>query len=273
MNMNEDALPPVDAPVVSDDELHALLDGRCSPQQRAQLEQRVAIEPEAAARLQRWHAQRALLQGLHAPVLQEPVPAAMRDTLQRAGARRQAAGRWWRWGGMAASVVVAFGLGWLLRGTWPGASGSGDMARLEADFVRQAAVAHAVYTPEQRHPVEVGAGEQAHLAQWLSKRLGKPLRPPVLSSHGFDLLGGRLLPGLEGARAQFMYQHANGTRLTLYVGVVSAGPAGSETAFRFTDQGPVPGFYWVDQGLGYALSAALPRATLAELATTVHGQL
>jgi anti-sigma factor RsiW len=37
-----------------------------------------------------------------------------------------------------------------------------------ARFVRQAAVAYAVYQPEQRHPVEVAADQQEHLVQWLS---------------------------------------------------------------------------------------------------------
>jgi anti-sigma factor RsiW len=32
-----------------------------------------------------------------------------------------------------------------------------------------------------------------------------------------------------------------------------------ETAFRYSGDGPVPSFYWVDQGFGYALSGAVSR--------------
>ena len=78
---------------------------------------------------------------------------------------------------------------------------------MPTEFVRQAAGVHAVYQPEQRHPVEVGAARQDHLVQWLSKRLGRPLKVPVLSTQGFELVGGRLLPGDASARAQFMYQN------------------------------------------------------------------
>ena len=46
-----------------------------------------------------------------------------------------------------------------------------------------------------------------------------------------------------------------------------------ETAFRFLDDGPVPGFYWVDEGFGCALSGQLPRAALLELAQAVYKQL
>ena len=46
-----------------------------------------------------------------------------------------------------------------------------------------ALVAYAVYAPEVRHPVEVAATQQEHLVQWLSKRLGRPLKVPDLTFH------------------------------------------------------------------------------------------
>ena len=223
--------------------------------------------------------QRDALRSLHAEVLDEPIPAAMLDTIRHATSNRQRQAQWWRWGGMAASVVLAFGAGWLSHGSVASdgaADGPGGGASPLA-FARQAAVAHVVYSVEQRHPVEVSAAEQEHLVHWLSKRLGKPLKAPVLDGEGFELMGGRLLPGGDGARAQFMYQGNGGQRLTLYVGVLppaaAAGPSSEETAFRFTDEGPVPGFYWVDKGFGYALSGALPRDQLAHLARRIYEQL
>jgi anti-sigma factor RsiW len=189
---------------------------------------------------------------------------------------------WWRYGGMAASVVVAFGAGWLGNANWPEMSGRAataiGMARAqpEHEFVRQAGLAHAVYTPEVRHPVEVTAQEQAHLVQWLSKRLGKPLKVPDLSGQGFDLVGGRLLPGDAGARAQFMFQNAAGQRVTLYLGALTktaVGGSKQETGFRFEPQAGIPSFYWVDQGFGYALAGQLPHASLMQLAQAVYHQL
>lgn len=222
--------------------------------------------------------QREALRSLHAEVLDEPIPGAMLDTIRHATLSRQRQAQWWRWGGMAASVVLAFGAGWLSHGSMaPGGVANGPGGASPLAFARQAAVAHAVYAVEKRHPVEVSAAEQEHLVQWLSKRLGKPLKAPVLAGEGFELMGGRLLPGGDGARAQFMYEGSAGQRLTLYVGVLppaaAAGPSPEETAFRFTDEGPVPGFYWVDKGFGYALSGALPRDQLAQLARRVYEQL
>lgn len=110
-----------------------------------------------------------------------------------------------------------------------GATASARVQAAAPAFVQDAAIAHAVFTPEQRHPVEVGAGEQTHLLQWLSRRLGTPLQAPDFSAQGFALVGGRLLPAGAGeatppARAQFMYQDAPGARLTLYVSVLPPGP-------------------------------------------------
>jgi anti-sigma factor RsiW len=46
-----------------------------------------------------------------------------------------------------------------------------------------------------------------------------------------------------------------------------------ETAFRYSGDGPVPSFYWVDQGFGYALSGAVSREELMTLAQLVYQQL
>jgi anti-sigma factor RsiW len=135
----------------------------------------------------------------------------------------------------------------------------------------RAARAHQVYTPEVRHPVEVDAKEREHLVKWLSKRLDLQLKVPVLTTEGFELLGGRLLPGPDGPVAQFMYQDASGKRLTLYV--TRRNQAEETTAFRFAKDGPVSVFYWIDRDCGYALSGEVDKPALARVATSVYRQL
>lgn len=278
MSLPDRAMSPPPLPPLSEDELHALVDGRLAPEQREALEARLAGDPAAAAQLAAWRAQREALRALHGPVLQAPVPPELRAAAARTAAVQQQLNQWWRWGGMAAGLLLAFGVGWLSRGQWqarPQAAGVLAQARAGQEFARQAALAHAVFSPEVRHPVEVSASDQAHLLQWLSKRLGRPLKVPDLSAQGYALVGGRLLPGGDGARAQFMFEQAGGIRLTLYLGALPAtgGASPQETAFRFFSEGPVAGFYWVDQGFGYALSGPLPRAALMPLAEAVYRQL
>jgi anti-sigma factor RsiW len=131
-----------------------------------------------------------------------------------------------------------------------------------------AIAAHRTFSVEVRHPVEVDAGQEAHLVRWLSKRLGRPLVVPDLAAAGFQLMGGRLLPAEDGPAAQFMYENGNRDRLTLYL---RAG-VGGETAFRYHQEGGVGAFYWSDEGFGYATAAKVDRVLLLRIAALVYRQ-
>ena len=233
----------------------------------------------------RWSAQREALRGLHREVLHEPVPEHLLQAVQQASNSRSWSRHWMHASALAASVLLAFAAGWFGHGQWnvhaaPGAQSARAGAPAALAFAHDAALAHAVYSPEKRHPVEVAASDQQHLVQWLSRRLDKPLKVPDLSAQGYSLVGGRLLPGASGARAQFMFEDAAGQRVTLYIGAIAPArgadaqdTAAQETAFRFSADDPVPSFYWVDQGFGYALAGKLPREALLSLASTVYKQL
>ena len=208
---------------------------------------------------------KALSQALHQlydPVLAEPVPERLRARRSRWRTVAVAAG----W--VALGLAVGGLAGWQLHGLRPVAPPQAEVP----GFVKRAAVAHAVYSPEVRHPVEVGADQEQHLVAWLSKRLGAPLRAPHLEQVGYTLVGGRLLPGENGPVAHFMYQCKQGTRVTLYVRTNST--PGQETAFRYSAEGPVKVFYWIDRRLGYALSSGdIASDDLLKVANAVYQQL
>ncbi|WP_426085965.1 anti-sigma factor family protein [Janthinobacterium sp. PSPC1-1] len=252
---------------ISEAQLHALADGVLQEEQRAAVDAHLRAHPQDAARVAAWREQNRQLRALFDPVLDEAVPPA----LWQAAAPPAANYAWYRPAMQAAAAIVlliAGGAGgWLLRG--------GDSVTASASpisLARSAAIAHAVYTPEVRHPVEVGVEQEAHLVQWLSKRLGSKLQPPALSPLGYHLIGGRLLPGDgDGPVAQFMYEEGTGKRLTLYVARERAGK--QETAFRYTQEKDLGVFYWIDGQMGYALSARLPKAELGKIADAVYAQL
>ena len=248
-------------------QLHALADGVLPEDQRAAVDAHLRAHPDDAARVAAWREQNRQLRAVFDPVLDDAVP----PPLLQAAAPPAANGPWRRHAmqAVAALVLVAAGGagGWLLRGADGGAASASAVS-----LARSAAIAHAVYTPEVRHPVEVGAEQEAHLVQWLSKRLGSKLQPPVLAPLGYQLIGGRLLPGDgDGPVAQFMYEDGKGQRLTLYVAKERAGR--QETAFRYTQEKDLGVFYWIDGPLGYALSANLPKKELGRIADAVYAQL
>ena len=240
---------------VSEVELHTYVDGELSEDARLEIEAWLRAHPEDAERVRAYAEQNAMLRSLYNPVLDEPVPATLLAVRPRA---------WRRYAAAAVIFALGIGLGWLVRGQFVPAQGA-------ASFARQAAIAHAVYAPEVRHPVEVTANEEQHLVGWLSKRLGTTLKAPQLAPLGYELVGGRLLSGPQGPVAHFMYQDSRGQRLTLYVSRQRGEPR--DTAFRFSQEDRVSVFYWVEGNFGYALSGEVKKDQLLQVAEVVYKQL
>jgi anti-sigma factor RsiW len=194
-------------------------------------------------------------------VLLEPVPA-------RLHLRRPP---WIGYARAASVLAVGIAVGLALPRPWRAPEAALAASAPAQGLPARAARAHLVYATEVRHPVEVDASQQEHLVAWLSKRLGTKLKVPVLADEGYELLGGRLLPGPEGPVAQFMYQETAGRRLTLYVS--ARAKSEGQTAFRYAQEGAVSVFYWIDGNWGYALSGEVDRAALSRLSTSVYRQL
>jgi anti-sigma factor RsiW len=257
---------------VEEHELSALVDGRLPADRAAAIDAYLAANPEERARLQQYKEQHQGLRAAFAAVVEEPVPARLRPGRLLAAQRRR---HYLRVGAAAAAVVLlilgAIG-GWAAR-DWNGgllsaSNQSSRAAATERAITADALAAHEVFSVEVRHPVEVDAAQEAHLVQWLSKRLGRPLTVPDLHSAGYQLMGGRLLPSENGPAAQFMYQNGN-NRLTLYERADTAG----QTAFRYSEENGVGEFYWSDQDFGYALTAKVDRPELLKLAEIIYQQL
>jgi anti-sigma factor RsiW len=250
---------------ITEADLQAYADGRLTEERRAAVAAWLAAHPEDAERIETYRRLADELRLSYDEVLSEPVPDRLRRALQRSRTRGFARVAAWIVLGVALGAIV----GWQLHASRPVASPSADGA---ASMARRAAVAHATYSPEVRHPVEVGADQEEHLTKWLSKRLGTNLRPPKLESVGYSLIGGRLLPGENGPVAHFMYQCTRGTRVTLYVRSDMA--TQRSTAFRYSREGNVDVFYWVDARLGYAVSSGdISKENLLGVANAAYQQL
>jgi anti-sigma factor RsiW len=257
--------------------LSAWLDGELDPPTQARVDAWLQDHPEQAARVRLWAADRDALRARFDPVLSEDVPEAMRKLVRDARLEPESArGGWRRWalaaGWMAVGALIGGSLVWQLQ-PLPEARMAGRSA-----WTHRAAVAHAVYAPEVRHPVEVNVAEgsaaeqqaqEQHLARWLTKRLDMPVKLFDLRDSGFELVGGRLLPNAAGPSAQLMYQNGAGQRVTVYL---RRPEPGASTAFRYQRDGELGMFFWVEDGYGCALVGNLPRERLLALAESVYRQ-
>ena len=246
-----------DAPIL-EAELHAYVDGELPADRRAAVETWLATHPQDATRVAAWRAQADLINARYGGVAQDP-PRLDVDRLARADRRRPLLA--------IAAVLVAFVLGgvagWFGRDTLAGSIGGMRV------FTADAIDAHKLYVVEVRHPVEVAGSEQAHLVQWLSKRLGYDVRAPDLSAIGLKLIGGRLLPGASGAGAALlMYEGSSGERFTIYC----ARAQSPESALRYQVAGSVAAFYWVDDNKGFVVSGPADRDRLLRVAQSVYDQ-
>lgn len=249
---------------VTEADLQAYADGKLAEEQRAAVAGWLAAHPDDAERIESYRRIADELRSTYQGVLDEPVPERLERALRSSRARR-----------------VAFVSAWVALGAALGGVAGWQLAMRQAPapaadaavaLARRAAVAHAVFSPEVRYPVEVRADQEAHLVTWLSKRLGTQLRAPKLESVGYSLMGGRLLPGENGPVAHFMYQSDRGARITLYVR--SDMGSNRSTAFRYAREGNVGVFYWVDSKLGYAISSAdISKEDLLNVANAAYQQL
>jgi len=247
-------------PQITEADLHAWLDGALPQARRAEVEAYIAAHPAEGERMASYRRNDQAIEARYDPVLTEPLPARLLHRDARTPARL------WRYAAAAGWIFLGGLAGWQLH-DWKSADRRSD----SPSWARRAAVAHVVYSPEVRHPVEVAADQEAHLVAWLSKRLGTSLKIPRLDALGYSLVGGRLLPGDQGPVAQFMYQDAQGQRLTLYVRTNR--DHSKETAFRFAQEGNVRQFYWVDRSLGYVLSGEVGKEDLLRVANAVYQHL
>jgi anti-sigma factor RsiW len=268
-------------------QLSAWLDGELDPAAQAEVDAWLRDHPEDAALTRLWAADRDALRARFDPVQDEPIPPALLQTVQHYG--RVAVRPLWLRAAMAAGLLVGGGLIGGLIGATTAARDPAAFAALPlpwhdgaqvvaTGWPQRAAIAHAVYVPEVRHPVEVNVAEgsaseqraqEQRLAKWLSKRLDLPVHLYDLRPQGFELVGGRLLPDSTGPSAQLMYQNGAGQRITLYL---RKPEGGADTSFRFQRDGELNLFYWIEDGFGCALVGKLPREQLLVLAEAVYKQ-
>jgi anti-sigma factor RsiW len=243
---------------VTEDELHAYVDGELPADRRGAVEAWLAAHPDDAARVAHWRAQADAIRARYGAVASEPVPARFDlDKLARQG-------RSWR-ALAAAAAVVAFVIGgiagWLAHRVTAPVPSPLEITTAEA------LSAHKLYIAEVRHPIEVRANEQ-HLLPWLSRRVGASLRAPNLEPFSLKLLGGRLLPGPVGPAALFMYESPTGERYTFYCSKSKAPP----TALRYHAEQGAAAVQWVDSQIGYVVSGPVDRERLLKIAQSAYEQ-
>lgn len=252
--------PPSSVPPVTEDDLHAFLDGALAPERARQVEAWLAENPEAAREVETWRAQDSALRTLFADQAYGDATDLPMHIPPRTPIRAWA---------MAAALLFTFGVGggagYVLRELTPDPPASRPVP---AGWLAETAdEVYLTYAGEVRHPVEVGASEEEHLVTWLGNRIEREFSAPDLAALGYTLVGGRLLPlgGVPGA--MLMYENAAGSRVTV---LLARSLGAQDTAFQFSHARGVSTFTWVEGPLAYAISGRLDRADLQPVTRAIY---
>ena len=249
---------------IPEDDLHAYVDGQLPPDRHAEVARQLQEQPEAAEQVAAYTEQREALRAASAFIAAEPVPARLALHNMIAGRHAERRIVWRAAAAVLLAILVGGAGGWALRGgirTTPS-----DLTLLAQEAIAN----HVVYTADRRRPTELGAEQRDDLAKWVSNRLGRPVAPPDMASAGFHYMGGRLAATPQGPAGLFMYQNADGKRLTVFVLPMRDA---SDTPTRTVDVGKMDGCAWIDKGVGYTVVAPVPSKELHDLAVEVRRQL
>jgi anti-sigma factor RsiW len=261
-----------DRAYLDDERLQEYLDGRMNPDEAALVTAYLVANPERAAELERARHLDALLVGVGAEVLEEPIPERLLQIVRQgvsppteqqpapeqlvatvrevAVAEVRAAHR--RVGQRFAMAAMAAGL--FLGGTlvgWQGYQFSNPLPGFDEMALSDAARAYALYGVEQNYPVEFGPDRLTDLSAWVGRTFKRTIDPPDVSAMGYQFVGGRILPGLQGSSCMYLFQNDAGQRVAL----VFWG-RGEKSTLSATMPGSLPGLQslsWNSDDLGYAL--------------------
>ncbi len=245
---------------ISEDDLHAYVDGALPPARRAEVETYLAAHPDVAQRVAGYAGQTQALRAAYGPVADEPVPS--RLTLSHLTAPPRPAPALWQAAAACALLALGAGGGWLAHSAAPR---NGLMS-----LAREGVASYAVYAPDAARPVEIKASDRGELVDWASQRLKHHVTVPDLTASGFALMGGRLVVTPHGPAVMMMYADASGARLAL---VSRPMAVDKNQRMRPHEEDGVEGYVWSDDGMGYDLVGRASAEILHPIADEARRQI
>lgn len=254
-----------DRPITEQD-LHAYVDAGLDPVRRAEIEDYLKNHMDVARRVQGYAQQREELRAMFAPVADEPIPPELNLVSLVEAHRRPQRSAPWR---AVAAAVLLFGLGGV--GGWTMHGSSATQQTGISSLAQEAAVNFSVYAQDRMHPVEIKAADSTDLVDWISNRLQTPIKVPNLTSSGYRFMGGRLVATAHGAAGMLMYNNDQGIRLVMLVRPMDT-VKNTQTMTQSVN-GPVTGFSWAHNGIGYSVVGAASPDILHPLANEIRLQV
>ena len=247
--------------IIREAALHAFVDNELDTEAEREVDTWLRQHPDELAEINAWKEQKTQLQAAFAPVLDEPIPFAIQETLNKSAKPKRSVHVPWR--NIAAGIallVVGIGVGLYAapnekKSKWP-------------IFAQNAISSHLVFASDLSHPVELAAPQQNYLMAWVKHRVGKQLPPPTLKFAGFKFLGGRIVPHKDKPAALYLYENIDGKRITILIGQNSKA---ENTEKRVWTKKKLHCFFWFNGNLSFAVTSDIPKNKLKLVSDKVQG--
>jgi len=138
---------------------------------------------------------------------------------------------------------------------------------LASTWIYRAIGAHKVYTEDAKRPVELPAEQPDALRNWISNRIGAPVRDVKLDSFGYRYSGGRLVTDGFNPAGQLQFAGGPGRKITIFVRRHS----GNVTSTRKVEIDGIKAVLWSVGELDYAVIGQVPEKELFSIARANGG--
>jgi len=254
---------------VTEEDLHAFLDGELAEDRREQVQAHLRDHPEDAKRLRAYRADGDAIARIFAQAGQLPqdtTPPFRSSTSLSPQGRTAASSRnatIVRWRRAAAVALVCAGA--LIAALW-GMHQDGSEEATWARFGTDALAAHQSLVQPGAQPVLAASLDD--VSDYLSAKLKKrmELRRPAVAD--YTLVGSKFITTPKSRVAQLAFKHRDGTLLTMYL---EPWPEKADAPFRIVArQSNVITMLWVDDEIGCAVSSTLPPDRLEQAARSLY---
>jgi anti-sigma factor RsiW len=241
--------------MISDEELHAFIDGELDQRRHAQVAECAARDADLSARVAAFRRDKALLVRAYDHIPDRPLPQAWLDAIEQGAKPRRARLSPRAWAAIAATLVA------ILSGT---IAFRYVTSTRSDDIVSEALAARDERTtPRNQEPA--GPGLSVHDRE-LSAALGMHLKAPDLARMGYHLAKLAFYDNVPGGHAvELDYRGSHDRRFTLYLRHSS-----SEPRFDQYEDNHLRICIWQDDVLGTVMAGSMSAAEMQRLASLAY---
>jgi anti-sigma factor RsiW len=255
-----------DPEILADHKIQDYIDGRLGERDQALVATYLLAHPDAAAKVETLRRQNEALRGIGQEILDEPVPARLRDVLRQqtevrfAGRRRLRSSSFLE----AAAAILLFcvggALGWFMHDRLVPRLGPQDL------IASNAADVYTFYGGEHDYPVDFPPDRTTELMAWISRSFDREISPPDLAGLSYEYRGGQLLPISGQNIGFFQFESPDGARLAV---VFWPGDQPPTKLDRIGRQENVAARYWLGDGFSFAVMGDPANPDLESVAEAV----